>query len=219
MPVNKGFDIAQVLQRVRSVARPPVFCTGALAGLALTFASVTFPAVDDLDVQADRPSAGNGMYSTYADTRARFFGGELGDTYPISMDDLLPALLVAVHHLSKYPHPDQLPPVHRVPHATIEQLACGRACAALAAYRPGEGIYLDDALKPESNVFARSVLLHELVHYVQDVSNELTAVRPCERWYRREQEAYAIQKRFLVLLGSQMRVGYSAGTTCGKQSG
>jgi hypothetical protein len=74
-------------------------------------------------------------------------------------------------------------------------------------------------LQPESNVFARSVLLHELVHYVQDVSNELAAVRPCERWYRREQEAYAIQKRFLALLGSQMRVGYSAGSTCAERSG
>ena len=204
---------------MRPVARPPVFCAGALAGLALTFASVTFPAVDDLDEQVDRPAAGAGMYSTYADTRTRFFGDELGDTYPIPMDDLLPALLVAVHHLSKYPRPEELPLVHRVPHATIEQLACGKPCAALAAYRPGEGIYLDEALKPESNVFARSVLLHELVHYVQEVSNELAAVRPCERWYRREQEAYAIQKRFLALLGSQMRVGYSAGTTCGKQSG
>lgn len=201
------------------MARLPVFCTGALAGLSLTFACVTFPAVDDADEKIDRLSAGTGMYSTYADTRSRFFGEELGDTYPIAMDDLIPALLVAVDFLSKYRRPDELPPVHRVPHATIEQLACGKACAALAAYRPGEGIYLDDALKPESNVFARSVLLHELVHYVQDVSNELAAVRPCERWYRREQEAYAIQKQFLALLGSQMRVGYSAGSTCGGQSG
>jgi hypothetical protein len=201
------------------MARLPVFCAGALAGLALTFAAATFPAVDDLEDQVDQPAAGAGMYSTYADTGTRFFGDELGDTYPIPMVDLLPALLVAVHHLSKYPAPGELPAVHRVPHAKIEQLACGKPCPALAAYRPGEGIYLDEALKPESNVFARSVLLHELVHYVQDVSNELAGVRPCERWYRREQEAYAIQKRFLALLGSQMRVGYSAGTTCGKQSG
>jgi hypothetical protein len=219
MTVNKEFDVIEIQESTRSVTRLAVVGAYAWAGLTLMFASVAFPAVDDSDEKADRPSAGTGMYSTYVDIRTRFFGDELGDTYPISMDDLLPALLVAVHHLSKYPHPDQLPPVHRVPHATIEQLACGRACAALAAYRPGEGIYLDDALKPESSVFARSVLLHELVHYVQDVSNELAAVRPCERWYRREQEAYAIQKRFLALLGSQMRVGYSAGSTCAERSG
>ena len=204
---------------MKPVARLAAICAYAWAGLALTFASVTFASVDEPEQNAARPSAGTGMYSTYVDTRVRAFGDELGDTYPIPMDDLLPALLVAVDFLSKYPHPAELPPVHRVPHAIIEQLACGKACAALAAYRPGEGIYLDDALKPESNIFARSVLLHELVHYVQDVSNELAAIRPCERWYRREQEAYAIQKRFLALLGSQMRVGYSAGSTCGERSG
>ena len=190
-------------------------CATALAVLALMFASVAYPADDD----ADQLSAGTGMYSTYVDRRVRFLGDELSDAYPIPMEDLLPALLDAVHYLSKYALPESLPPVHRVSHAKIEQLACGKTCAALAAYRSGEGIYLDDTLIPESNIFARSVLLHELVHYVQDASNELAEVRPCERWYRREQEAYAIQKRFLAILGSQMRVGYSAGSTCGKRAG
>jgi hypothetical protein len=194
-------------------------CAVAWAGLALTYAPVVLPAVDDTKENADRPSAGTGMYSTYVDTRERFFGDNLRDTYPIPMDDLLPALLDAINYISKYSLPEELPPIYRVPHSKIEELACGKACAALAAYRSGEGIYLDDALKPESNLFARSVLLHELVHYVQDVSNELVTAKPCERWYRREQEAYAIQKRFLALVGSPMRVGYSAGSTCDNRSG
>ena len=159
------------------------------------------------------------MYGTYEDNGVRFIGDELGDASPIAMSHLLPALMDAVDYLSKYSVPDELPPIHRVPHTQIEQLACGSPCAALAVYQPGEGIYMDESLKPESNIFARSVLLHELVHYVQDVSNELASARPCERWYRREQEAYAIQKHFLALLGSQMRVGYSAGSTCDEQSG
>ncbi len=183
-------------------------------GIALLLAPAAVFALDEPDAVTDRSSAGNGMYSTYVDTRTRFFGDYLADTYPIPMQELLPALRDAIHHLSKYTLPDTLPLVHRVPHAMVEQLACGKACAALAAYRTNEGIYLDEALKPESNIFARSVLLHELVHYGQDISNELAHTRPCERWYRREQEAYAIQKRFLMLLGSQMRVAYSAGTAC-----
>ncbi len=69
-------------------------------------------------------------------------------------------------------------------------------------------------MNPETNVFARSVLLHELVHFVQDINRELASVRDCERWYRREQEAYAIQKRFLEMIGSQIRVAYSAGDAC-----
>ena len=82
--------------------------------------------------------------------------------------------------------------------------------AARAFYRPGEGIYLDDSLKPEANLFDRSILLHELVHYVQDMSGERADVKPCLRWYQREQEAYAIQKVFLGMTGSPTRVGYSA---------
>jgi hypothetical protein len=208
-----------MLGATRAMLRLAVIREGAFACLALTLVSSAVSAVDDPQEKSDQSPAGTGMYSTYVDTGVRFFGDELSDAYPIPMENLLPALLNAVHFLSKYSLPDELPQVHRVPHAKIEKLACGKPCDALAAYSSGEGIYLDDTLKPESNVFARSVLLHELVHYVQDVSNELSAVRPCERWYRREQEAYAIQKHFLALLGSQTRVGYSAGSTCNKRSG
>ena len=208
-----------MLDALRTTKCLAVVRKGSFAGLALMFISAAVSAVDDTQDKSAQPVAGTGMYSTYVDRRVRFLGDELSDAYPIAMEDLLPALLDAVHYISKYSLPDGLPQVHRVPHAKIEQLACGKPCAALAAYRSGEGIYLDDTLEPESNIFARSVLLHELVHYVQDASNELADVRPCERWYRREQEAYAIQKRFLAILGSQIRVGYSAGSTCGKHAG
>ena len=51
--------------------------------------------------------------------------------------------------------------------------------------------------------------------YVQDLANERGEMEDCKRWYYREQEAYAIQKQFLVLVGSPVRVGYSANrSTC-----
>ncbi len=160
------------------------------------------------------------MYSTYVDDRSEFFSDELGKADPIPLAQLVPELLTAIDQLSKYAIPQELPGVHRVPHEKIEQLTCGGGkCAALAAYRPGEGIYIDEALKPETDIFARSVLLHELVHYVQDVANELASAEACDRWYRREQEAYAIQKRFLMLVGSQVRVAYSAASSCAQDRG
>ncbi len=168
----------------------------------------------------DPPAAGNGMYSTYVDDRSEFFSDELGKADPIPLAQLVPELLTAIDQLSKYAIPQELPGVHRVPHEKIEQLTCGGGkCAALAAYRPGEGIYIDEALEPETDIFARSVLLHELVHYVQDVANELASAEACDRWYRREQEAYAIQKRFLMLVGSQVRVAYSAASSCAQDKG
>lgn len=197
---------------------PVALVRAALFAAAAVLVTAQAIAVDGR-VKEEAPATGTGMYSTYIDTRTRFFNDDLGDAYPIAMQHLLPELLRAIDHLSKYPVPATMPEVHRVPHETVEQLACGKECPALAAYRSGEGIYLDESLSPETDIFARSVLLHELVHYVQDIANELGSVRLCERWYRREQEAYAIQKRFLVLVGSQVRVGYSAGTTCDDRAG
>jgi len=189
------------------ILRPALFCFLALLALA-SFGAAPAP------VPGEKPAAGPGMYSNYVDTRNSYFSDDLRKTTPIPMEDLLPELLKAIDRLSKYTVPDEAPPVHRVPHKTIEQFTCGTECAALAVYRSGEGIYLDEALEPETNIFARSVLLHELVHFVQDTSNELADARPCERWYRREQEAYALQKVFLMLVGSQIRVAYATGSAC-----
>lgn len=152
---------------------------------------------------------GTGMYGTYVDKRVRYFSDSLGRAYPIPIDDLVPELMRAIERLSRYPVPESMPRVYRVAHEKIEELACGRKCPALGAYKPGDGIYLDEALQPETNVFARSVLLHELVHYVQDMSSGMNDIESCDRWYQREKEAYAIQENFLALVSSEHRVSYS----------
>jgi len=161
------------------------------------------------------------MYSNYADdgsVATRKYLGNAGAAV-LSEAELMPALVSALDQLSKYHRPVALPEVIRVSHERIEEMVCHAKCGALAAYRPGEGIYLDEGLKPEKQLFDRSILLHELVHYVQDLSDEHGDMRPCQRWYQREQEAYAIQKIFLMLTGSPTRVGYSARkSTCDDES-
>jgi hypothetical protein len=151
-----------------------------------------------------------GMYGNYVDQGPANPDKYLGDAGELGEAQLLPAIMSALYELSKYPKADVLPEIHKVSQERLQALACTGRCGVLGTYRPGEGIYLDERLKPETNLFHRSVLLHELVHYLQDLNNELGDMRPCERWYHREQEAYAIQKTYLVLVGSPVRVGYSA---------
>ncbi len=162
---------------------------------------------------ADEGSDSGGMYAKYPDkdsvTSRKYLGNAGADV--LTEAELMPALVSAIDQISKYQRPVAVPEILRVPHARIEAVVCnGARCAALAAYRPGEGIYLDDRLHPETSLFDRSILLHELVHYLQDMSGEHGDVKPCMRWYLREQEAYAIQKIFLFSTGSPTRVGYSA---------
>ena len=163
---------------------------------------------------ADNSSGVPGSYSNFTDTGDRDLSRRLGIPDYIPMSELLPNLLTVIDQITKYRAPDSLPDIKKVPHSVIEDYACGEPCAALAVYRSGDGIYLDESMDPETDVFARSVLLHELVHYVQDIHKELAGLEDCERWFRREREAYHIQKRFLGMVGSRIRVGYAAGDIC-----
>ncbi len=156
-----------------------------------------------------------GMYSNYIDEGISRLDRVLTDSRALSSDELVPSLLDAIDQLSKYRRPKDVPVILRVAHAELEAMACPGKCGVLATYRSGEGIYLDDTLKPETNLFDRSIVLHELVHYVQDINHANADMEPCRRWYFREIEAYAIQKQYLTLIGSPTRVGYSAAkSTC-----
>jgi hypothetical protein len=188
----------------------------ALGSLALLFAA-NIAAEDISPSSVQKPGAQEGMYSTYTDDHSGASRTSIGDASAatLSAAELMPALVSALDQLSKYHRLVALPEVIEVSHQRIEELVCHAKCSALAAYRPGEGIYIDERLKPETDLFARSILLHELVHYAQEMSGEHGDMRPCERWYHREQEAYAIQKKFLFISGSPTRVGYSAAkSTC-----
>jgi hypothetical protein len=190
----------------------------AFLSLALPVLLESFPAEGGKRILPKPESSESvGMYSNYADdgsVASRKYLGNAGADV-LSEAELMPALVSALDQISKYHRLVALPEVIRVSHESIEELVCHAKCGALAAYRPGAGIYLDEKLKPETDLFDRSILLHELVHYVQDMNEEHGDMRPCMRWYYREQEAYAIQKIFLFMTGSPTRVGYSAhGSTC-----
>jgi len=156
-----------------------------------------------------------GMYSNYVDKGHSELDQYLGDTSPLTEAELVSSLLSAIDQLSKYPRPAFAPEIFHVSQERLQELACTSTCGVKATYQPGEGIFLDERLKPETSLFDRSVLLHELVHYVQELNHERGDAKPCERWYYREVEAYAIQKSFLMLVGSPVRVGFHANkATC-----
>ena len=186
----------------------------ALALAAFALVCACNPAIAQAGNTAPPKTGGEsaGMYSRYTDESNVVSRKYLGkaDVDVLSEAELMPALLTALDQLSRYRRVERLPRVIRVPHARIEAMVCKSTCSALAAYRSGEGIYLDERLKPETVLFDRSILLHELVHFLQDVHRQYADMKDCDRWYHREIEAYAIQKTFLAMAGSQIRVGYSA---------
>jgi hypothetical protein len=124
-----------------------------------------------------------------------------------SMGELVDSLLSLIPKLTQYRKPDSRPLILRVTRAQIEEKMCGgQTCAMRAWYIPDEGIYLEDNLHPETDLFDRSVLFHELVHYLQELNAEGAALDACNRWYQREIQAYGLQNHYLALTGNGVRV-------------
>lgn len=127
---------------------------------------------------------------------------------------LIDALLDALPSLSRYPRPTEPPRLVYLPSAQLRAQACSVPCPVLAYYAGGRDIFLDHSLNPLISLFDRSVVLHEMVHYLQaqqvDEMRTLEAAGPRERcriWYAREREAYAIQQNFLTLVHSRASAG------------
>lgn len=127
---------------------------------------------------------------------------------------LVDALLDALPGLSRYPRPAEPPTLVYLPSTVLRSKACSSPCPVLAYYAGGREIYLDHSLNPLVSLFDRSILLHELVHYLQaqqeDEVRALEGAGPglrCRIWYAREYEAYAVQQRFLTLVHVRASAG------------
>ena len=118
------------------------------------------------------------------------------------MSDLVDSLLDTIAGMSSYQKPSVAPRVFKVSRAEIEQTMCRGPCAVRAWHLPESGIFIDDSLTPETDLAHRSILFHELVHFVQDLNGVGEGLDECDRWLQREREAYWLQNQYLALIGN-----------------
>lgn len=169
--------------------------------------------VASVSLAGDEPPIG-GMYSTYSAKSDSIGNDRAFDTSPAdNLDEVVKQLTRAIDRLTRYHVRKDPPRIYRVPHAELENYVCGTHCAIRAWYKGGDGIFLDDSLKPETNLFHRSILLHEMVHYFQDMAGEYGNMTDCDRWFHRELDAYTAQNRYLGVIGHPSRVAFT-GDNC-----
>lgn len=126
------------------------------------------------------------------------------------MTDILAVLLAWAGVLSGYTPPAHLPELVMVPHAWLVQQACGgNECQVLGWHPPGDTVYLDERLDPESDLLAASILVHELTHWLQQQPGRYATGYTCDEAIAMEREAYGVQQRFLVAYGVYRPVGAS----------
>lgn len=116
------------------------------------------------------------------------------------MNDVIAALMAWTVAHSGYPAPHDLPAIEYLPTAAFIQQVCpNRAqCTVLGYYEDGtRTIVLHEALQELKERRARAMLVHEIVHYLQDNSGRWGA-KTCQTWIEREREAYRVQLLYLV---------------------
>ena len=120
---------------------------------------------------------------------------------------LLTVLLSWAVNLSGYSHPEEIPELVYQPHQFFVQNACNgnEKCEAVAWYDNHGIIYLDNRLHGYSDANTRSVVVHELVHYLQDLSGKYNEMN-CDLYSKREREAYSVQRQYLNKIAGQFTV-------------
>ena len=121
--------------------------------------------------------------------------------------DLVVQLYAAVHGITGYPVPAELPEVRQVPQAEIQRMVCTGPCQIRAFYHPDFGVVVDEAFNLKSNLYHQSIVLHELVHHAQHVTGRFDNLKSaCRARSASEGEAYDVQNQYLALQRASERI-------------
>jgi len=107
------------------------------------------------------------------------------------MQELLFALMVWAMILSGYPAPDGMPKIRYAPSSFFVFFVCTpimRPCKIVGYYDDNGTIYIHDKYRDMDHWAGSSIMVHEMVHYLQPEGMNMCA---------REKEAYHIQNVYL----------------------
>ncbi len=120
------------------------------------------------------------------------------------MSDLIIGLLAWAVAQTAYAPPPSAPDIVYQPQAALAAAVCpaeGDRCAPRAYYGDGSGtVVMHETFRHSRGLRVRAILVHELVHYLQDLSGRWPQMT-CRSWAERETEAYRMQGEYLVAHG------------------
>jgi len=136
----------------------------------------------------------------------------------IDYNQLVTVLLSWTVYLSGYPNPENPPQIEFKPHEFFVVHAClGNTNCRVAAWYDNHGIiYIDDILKNKDDAVIDSLIVHELVHYLQDLSKKFNHGN-CQDHLDREREAYGIQRQYLNRIAGRFVAIYMNLPPCQEQ--
>lgn len=110
------------------------------------------------------------------------------------MNDIIAALITWAVMQTGYSLPAEPPTIRYLPTHEFAKQVCphGAQCSVKGYYADGSGtIVLHEVMRDlVQNRRARAMLVHEIVHYLQDYSGRWEGEKTCQIWVEREREAY-----------------------------
>lgn len=128
---------------------------------------------------------------------------------------MLTILLSWASHLTSYTYPGVPPDYEFKNHDFFAEQVCqgGKRCNVVAWYNDEGVIYIDKRLDDWEDPLTRSVIVHELVHYLQDLSGKFES-GDCEDQLKREREAYSVQRTYINRIAGRFAATYPVFTPC-----
>ena len=123
-----------------------------------------------------------------------------------NLNELIIALLLWITSNTDYINPKQLPEVKFLEQNELSQLACKNDCEILA-YTPVEPkytVYLSNKLKPLTDVCHRGILLHEIIHVLQDDQGSFIDYDDRTKKHLREMNALVNHNIYLSQYGKKI---------------
>ena len=127
---------------------------------------------------------------------------------PVDLNALCMSFLMFLNQQDMYESVDTCPEIKIKPVSELQIIACdGAACPIKAFYDLEEKtIFLSSQLDLDYSL-DKSILLHELVHYVQDVNGKWEEEEDeCRSGMRRELNAFIVQEKYLLQQNVHMPV-------------
>ena len=123
-----------------------------------------------------------------------------------TLNELIVALLLWITTNTEYKEPKKFPYVEFIEQRELSQLACKRDCEilALTPETPKYTIYLSKDLSPMDDICHRGILLHELIHILQDDQNIFTNYESKTKKHLREMDALVNHNIYLSQYGKKI---------------
>jgi len=124
-----------------------------------------------------------------------------------TLNELILALMLWITSNTNYIEPKQVPEVEFIEQEKLSEIACKNRSCEIMAYTPltpKYKIFLSNELKPMTDVCHRAILMHEIIHVIQEDQNIFLEYDERTKKHLREMDALVNHNIFLSRYGKKI---------------